>query len=373
MTAGQPELAAPVCLDDVRRMAKETLAPDIWAFVEGGSGAETTLAANRAAFDSVALLPRVLTGVSTSDTTGSLVHSEVAMPVAIAPMAYQRLVHPDGELAAASAARVAGVPFVLSTLSSCRIEEVTAIGATTWFQLYWLRDDAQVEELVRSADQLGCAALVVTVDVPIMGRRHRDMRNEFVLPSDVQAVNLHPGSTRETHVRTQGASAVATHTSAAFAPGLTWWDLERLREWTKLPLVVKGILDPRDARLAVQAGADAIVVSNHGGRQLDGAVPSIVALQAAVQEVADARAVLLDSGVRSGTDVLRALALGASGVLVGRPVLWGLAAAGERGVAQVLSLLQAELREAMILAGCADLVAAGRLGTREVGFDAPYD
>ncbi len=364
----QPAAEVPVCLADVRRAAKAALRSDVWDFIEGGSGAETTIATNRAAFDSVALLPRVLTGVMAGDTRGRLVNTEVAMPVAIAPMAYQRLVHREGELAAARAARSAEVPFVMSTLSSCPFADITATGAQTWFQLYWLRDHAKVVELVTSAADLGCQALVVTVDVPIMGRRHRDLRNQFALPPGVRAVNLDSGPT-EANLTASGTSAIATHTGSIFAQGLAWRDLEWLRQRTALPLVVKGILDPRDARLAVECGADAIVVSNHGGRQFDGAPPSIAALPAVAEEVSDDCEVLLDSGIRSGTDVLRALALGAFGVLIGRPVLWGLAVGGERGIAQVLSLLQSELREAMTLTGCADLAAATRL-RRGVRFSA---
>jgi 4-hydroxymandelate oxidase len=361
----------PVSIGDVRRLGEMAVPSDVWDFVEGGSGAELTLAGNRAAFDRVALLPRVLVGVSTSDTSGTLLGGPVTMPVAVAPMAYQRLLHPDGELAAARAARDAGVPFVLSTLSSCRIEEVAAVGGTTWFQLYWLRDEELTEKLVCRAERHGCAAIVLTVDLPFVARRLRDVRNGFTLPPGVRAVNL-DAPDDEAHVRISGTSAIATHTRAAFSAELTWRDLARLREWTTLPLVIKGILDPRDARLAVDVGADAVVVSNHGGRQLDAAPPSVAALPAVVEEVGDACEVLLDSGVRGGTDVLRALALGASGVLVGRPVLWGLAADGEAGARQVLALIHAELSEAMTLAGCSDLDAASGLRTTEVAWHARH-
>lgn len=355
--------AAPVSLADVRRTATAVLPPGVSDFIDGGSGTETTLSANRIAFDEVALLPRVLAGVSVADTAARLVGTDASMPVAVAPMAYQRLVHDEGELAAARAARSAGVPFVASTLSSHRIEDIAAVGATTWFQLYWLRDENTVRELVRRAEESGCRALMVTVDVPAMGRRRRDVRNGFALPQDVRAANVDGGGATSAQVRANGVSAVAVHTADAFEPGLTWRDVARLRRWTELPVLVKGILDPRDAWLAVEAGVDGVVVSNHGGRQLDGAVPSVDALPAVVDAVGGGCQVLLDSGVRSGTDVLRALALGASGVLVGRPVLWGLAAGGERGVAQVLSLLHTELSNDMMLAGCRDVAAAGELST----------
>ncbi len=289
------------------------------------------------------------------------------MPVAIAPMAYQRLLHEEGELAAARAACASGVPYIVSTLSSYRLEDIAATGAHTWFQLYCLRDQAKNHELVSRAEDAGCRALMVTVDVPMMARRLRDVRNAFALPPHVRAANLDTGGGSEAHRKVGGASALAVHTSSAFAAGLSWHDLEDLRGRTSLPLVVKGILDPRDARRAVEIGADSVVVSSHGGRQLDGAQPSLRALPGVLEAVNGNCEVLLDSGVRGGLDVLKALALGARGVLLGRPVLWGLAADGEDGVTKVLSLVRAELDEAMTLAGCADAAAASAVRTERLG------
>ncbi|MPZ82094.1 MAG: alpha-hydroxy-acid oxidizing protein [Actinophytocola sp.] len=353
----------PLTVADVARLAEARLPKELWDYVSGGSGAETTLAANRAALDAVALLPRVLGGFDTVSPAVRLLGTDAALPLAVAPMAYQRLLHPDGELAVAEAAGAAGVPYVVSTLSSVPLEEIGKVGADTWFQLYWLRERSLVADLVERAEQAGCQALMVTVDVPIMGRRLRDVRNSFALPDDVVAANLAEGSTSRAHDLVAGESAIAAHTAAAFAPNLGWADLAWLRTRTHLPLVVKGILDPRDAARAVESGVDAVVVSNHGGRQLDGAAPSISALPAVVEAVAGHCSVLLDSGIRGGTDILRALALGAAGVLVGRPVLYGLAVDGARGVGQVLSLLAEELRDAMTLAGCADVAAARTVST----------
>ena len=352
----------PFSLADMARLAEAVLPPEVWDYVTGGAGTERTLAANRAAFDAVGLLPRVLAGVEKAATGCRLLATEAALPVAVAPMAYQRMLHPDGEAAAAEAARLAGIPYVVSTLSSLPLDEIAKIGADTWFQLYWLQDRATVDGLVALAEKAGCQVLMVTVDVPIMARRLRDLRNSFSLPPDVVAANLADGAGRAHH-RVAGESALAAHTAAAFVPGLRWADLEWLRARTALPLVVKGILDPRDAVRAVESGMDGVVVSNHGGRQLDGAAPSIDALPAVAEAVGGRCAVLLDSGVRSGTDVLRALARGADGVLVGRPVLHGLAVDGSRGAGQVLSLLATELQEAMTLAGCADIDAARTVST----------
>jgi 4-hydroxymandelate oxidase len=348
---------------DVARVAQARLPAELWDYVAGGSGAETTLAANRAALDAVALVPRVLGGTGTPDPTTRLLGSAAALPLAVAPMAYQRLLHPDGELASAEAAAAAGVPYVVSTLSSVTVEELAKTGATTWFQLYWLRSRGLVESLVARAEEAGCEALVVTVDVPIMGRRLRDARNSFVLPDDVIAAHLTEGTVGRAHDLVPGKSAIAAHTAAAFAPGLGWADVEWLRGRTPLPLVLKGILDPRDALRAVESGVDGVVVSNHGGRQLDGAVPSITALPAVAEVLAGRADVYLDSGISSGTDLLRALACGARGVLVGRPVLYGLAVDGARGAGHVLSLLAEEFRDAMTLAGCADVAAARELST----------
>ncbi|MEU6077713.1 alpha-hydroxy acid oxidase [Micromonospora sp. NPDC047074] len=338
---------------DFAATARAVLPADVWDFVDGGSGTETTLAANRRALDRVAVLPRVLRGVPAPDTGTRLLGTACAMPVAVAPMAYQRLVHPDGEPALAAAAGAAGVPYVASTLSSVPIEEIAAAGGTVWFQLYWLRDRALVEDLLDRAHAAGCSALTVTVDVPILGRRLRDVRNTFAIPPHVVAANLPAGRDALAHVATPGVSAVAAHTGEVFAPALTWADLDWLRGRTALPLVVKGILDPRDAELAVAAGADAVVVSNHGGRQLDGAPATATVLPEVVAAVADRCEVLLDSGVRGGVDVLRALALGARGVLVGRPMLWALAAGGGAGARAALALLAGEFRDALALAGCA--------------------
>jgi 4-hydroxymandelate oxidase len=351
----------PVCVQDLQRSAAARLAPETWDFIAGGSGTESTLDANRAALDSVSLVPRVLAGVRKSDTGARLLGTSAALPLAVAPMAYQRLVHPGGELAAAEGARAARVPFVVSTISSHSLEDVAEVGAALWFQLYWLHDRGRMVELIRRAERVGCQALMVTVDVPIMGRRLRDLRNEFTLPSWIRCANLEPDGPSAAHSRRPSESAVAAHTSVAFDPTFGWPDLAWIREQTRLPLVIKGILDPRDAENAVRLGADAVVVSNHGGRQFDGAPASITALPGVVEAVDGQCQVLMDSGVRSGTDILRALALGADGVLIGRPVLWGLGAAGAKGVTQVLSILRTELEEALLLTGCADLAAARTL------------
>ncbi|MEO6701662.1 MAG: alpha-hydroxy acid oxidase [Jatrophihabitantaceae bacterium] len=361
-------------LDDFEVAARAVLPAEVVDYFAGGSGSERALAANRSALDAVSVYPRMLAGAA-ADSATTMLASLAAMPVAIAPMAYQRLAHPDGELAMARAARTAGVPMMVSTLSSYPIEQIADTEADLWFQLYWLRDQDRLEQLIGRAEKAGCSAIAVTIDLPIMGRRLRDVRNEFTLPAQVIAANLvdesdsaaDPGSTSMAHVQRAGASAVAAHTSERFGPTLSWAELEWLRARTSLPLVIKGILDPRDAIRAVEVGADAVVVSNHGGRQFDGAPASISALGAVVSAVGASCQVLFDSGIRSGTDVLRALALGASGVLVGRPMLWALAVDGADGVEQALSMLATEVAEALTLAGCLDVASSRDLRTRIEG------
>ncbi|MEU0874382.1 alpha-hydroxy acid oxidase [Nocardia brasiliensis] len=345
----------------LRHLAEEQLPTHIWDFIDGGSDSELTITANRAAFDAVRLVPRVLVDVTRPDCRTTLFDREATMPVAVAPMAYQRLVHPDGELAAARAAAAAEIPFTATMLSTVAVEQITETGADTWFQCYWLRDRGLLRDLLHRAAAAGCSALVLTVDVPEMGRRLRDIRNGFALPDDIRAVQLPEATTRTAQDAAVDGSAVAAHTSELFDPSLNWADLDWLRSNTELPIVLKGLLDPRDAALAVAHGVDAIVVSNHGGRQLDGAIPSIDALPDIRATVGDRCAVLLDSGIRSGGDVLRALTLGADAVLLGRPVLWGLAVAGETGVSAALSMVQAELHTAMRLTGCPDLAATSAL------------
>ena len=350
-----------VCLADLECAAREVLPGEIWDFLAGGSGAEASLLANRTALERIFVVPRMLCDLTDRTTGADVLGRRAALPMAVAPVAYQRLFHPEGELAAARAARDAGVPYIIATLSSVPLEEVAAAGGRPWFQLYWLRDEKRSLELVRRAEDAGCEAIVFTVDVPWMGRRLRDMRNGLALPEWVTAANFDAGTAA--HRRNRGLSAVATHTAREFGPA-TWKSVAKVRAHTDLPVVLKGILAVEDARRAIEAGVGGIVVSNHGGRQLDGAVPGTEMLGEIAAAVSGNCEVLLDGGIRSGGDILKAVALGASAVLVGRPMMWGLAAAGEDGARQVLDLLAVELRDAMGLAGCASVTAARWLSTK---------
>jgi 4-hydroxymandelate oxidase len=318
----------------------------VWDFIEGGAGAEMTLEANRRMFDNLEIEPRVLVDVSTCDTMSHVLGLDLPAPIGIAPTAYQQMVHAEGEVATARGLH--GALCTVSIFASRTIEEIArhATGPL-WLQLYWLQDREILAELAKRAQEAGYRALVLTVDAPRIGRRLRDIRNDFGVPPHIRAVNLDA----ELMTSAYEADGIAKHARQTFDQTITWADLAWLKGLTGLPLVLKGVLSPDDAELAVQHGVDAIIVSNHGGRQLDGAVPSLRALPAIVQRVAGRCPVLVDGGVRSGRDIFVALALGAASVLIGRPALWALAAGGSEGVAGLLAVLKDELENTMALAG----------------------
>jgi 4-hydroxymandelate oxidase len=353
----------PVSVFDFEAIAREALPREAYDYYAGGAQDEVTLRANRAAWDRLSLAYRVLVDVSRRDLAASVLGQPVAMPILVAPTAFHRLATPEGELATARAAGAAGTVMILSTLSTTSIEDVVAAASgPVWFQLYVYRDRKATEGLVRRAEAAGCRALVLTVDAPFLGRRERDVRNRFALPPGLAVVNLLPEGYGEV-APARGDSGLAAYVASFLDPALTWRDVAWLRSITELPVLVKGIVRPDDALRAAEVGAAGVVVSNHGGRQLDTSPATIDVLP----EIADALAahghrieVLVDGGVRRGTDVLKALALGARAVLVGRPVLWGLAAAGEAGAASVLRLLRDELDLAMALAGTPTIAAITR-------------
>lgn len=332
--------------------ARRLLRPEVYDYFAGGAGDEETKRDNRAAFGRVKLLPRVLRDVRDRTTVATALGREIAMPVAIAPMAYQRLAHPDGEVATIRAAGRAGIPMALSTMATASVEEVGAAArGDWWFQLYVWKDRAATHRLVGRAEQAGARALVVTVDAPLLGDRRRDERHGPGLLDGLRLGNLEglgvPGVPR-----VASGSTLAAHFRLLNDAGLCWADLAWLRSITRLPIVLKGILAPDDARLAVEHGVDAIIVSNHGGRQQDGVVATLDALPGVAAAAGGRIEIWIDGGVRSGTDVLKALVRGAGLILLGRPVLWALALGGEEGVAGLLSALRAEIDLALALCGC---------------------
>src|SRR5215468_10392279 len=341
-----------VSLRELEFEARKLLDPVVYDFVAGGAGDEVTLRANDAAFARIGLAPRVLCGKGTPDLAIILLGRLATMPVLIAPTAFHRLAHPDGECATARAAAAAGVIMIASMASTVAIEEVAAAAqekaagaeSNLWFQLYIQPDLGFTEAIIRRAEASGCSALAVSVDSPTFGRRERDERNGFRdLPPGLWCENLRGPIAGVKPVRPR---------DIVFSPELSWHHIEWLRITTELKIVLKGVMHPADARLAVEAGVDALVVSNHGGRQLD-TVPAAVELLPAIRDAVAGRVpLLIDGGIRRGTDIVKALALGAAAVAIGRPVFWGLALAGEEGVTRVLEMLRSELVRALTLCGC---------------------
>ncbi|MCU1278215.1 MAG: FMN-dependent alpha-hydroxy acid dehydrogenase [bacterium] len=339
-------------LADYRRAARGKLSPLAWRYFRAGADAEETLRDNRRAFGRWQIWPRVLVDVERRDLATTILGAPSTMPVLIAPTAYHRLAHPDGEAATVRGAAAAGVIACVATLATTSLEEVAvaAPSAPKWFQLYVHRDAGLTREMVARAAAAGYRALCVTVDTPVLGRRVGDERHGFALPPGMPMPNLLGAQLPSTD-----GSSLAKYFAERHDPAFSWRDLERLRAATALPLVLKGLLRGDDAARAVEHGCAAVIVSNHGGRQLDGVPATLDALPGVVDAVAGRCEVLVDGGVRWGTDVLKALALGARAVLLGRPILWGLAVDGEAGVRAVLELVRAELSRAMALAGCPTL------------------
>jgi isopentenyl diphosphate isomerase/L-lactate dehydrogenase-like FMN-dependent dehydrogenase len=334
----------PVNLFEYEPLARDKLPPSHYDFIAGGADDEWTLRENRAAFERIQLRPRVLVDVSLVDTSTVVLGQRVPFPVLLAPIAVHTLVHPEGEIASSRAAAAVGTVFVLSSTSHCTFEEVAAASdGPRWFQLYlYGRDHAR--GMVERAVATGCRAICLTADSAWYGRRERDLRNQFEWPPEAQ-----------TRLRGNLDEAMFEKQRA-----VTWDDIGWLRSITSLPLLVKGILTAEDARLAVEHGVAGVVVSNHGGRQLDSVPAAIDALPEVVDAVAGRAEVFMDGGVRRGTDVVKALALGAKAAMIGRPYLWGLAVDGEAGVRRVLELLRIELELAMGLCGCRNVGEIGR-------------
>ena len=392
----------PVGVDALERRARRAMSARAWAYVAGGAGAGLTMAANRAAFARWSIVPRMLAGSTSRDLGVELFGRRLPTPLLLSPIGAAALAHPDSDRLAASAAAALGIPFVISSQGCCPMEDVAAAMGTgpRWYQLYWSTDDQLVDSMIARAEAIGCDALVVTVDTTMLGWRPEDLtlgslpfsqgigiaqytsdpRFQQVVaerlaapreptapvrvtPAAVRSLlsltRAHPGRFADNLRSPVPRAAVEAFLDIYSNPGLTWDDLATLRHRTRLPVLVKGILHPDDARLAVEAGASGVVVSNHGGRQVDGAIASLDALPAIREAVGPDTVVVLDSGVRTGADVLKALALGADAVGIGRPWVYGLAVAGREGVREVLANLVAELELTMGLSGVSSVRSAG--------------
>jgi isopentenyl diphosphate isomerase/L-lactate dehydrogenase-like FMN-dependent dehydrogenase len=351
-----PSAAQPVNVFDYERLAEEALEAGPLGYFAGGADDERTLRDNVEAFARLKLRPRMLVDVSHVSAATTVLGTEVSMPLLVAPTAIQKMCHPDGEPATARAAAAVGTVMTLSTIATSTPAEVAAAapGAPRWFQLYCFKDEGVTRALVDQAVDEGYSAIVLTVDAPRGGRRERDLRTGFQVPKGISVPSVAAALGKP-------ATLTIAELFAMFDATLTWRDLERIRGLCDLPLLVKGVLTEEDARLACEAGVDGIVVSNHGGRQLDGVAATIDALPEVVDAAEGRVEVFVDGGIRRGTDVVKALALGARAAMVGRPVLWGLAAAGEEGARHVLELLRDELELALLLSGCptpADVTSA---------------
>jgi L-lactate dehydrogenase (cytochrome) len=367
-------------VEDLRELARRRVPRMFFDYVEAGSWSESTLRANRADFERIKLRQRIAVDVGVRSLRTDLLGEAATMPLALAPVGLAGMVHPDGEILAAQAAEAFGVPFTLSTMSICSLEDIAAhTRRPFWFQLYVLRDRDFVRNLISRARGAGCSALVLTLDLPIMAQRHQDLRNGLSAPPRLDLSNLLDLLRRpywcwnmlRTSRRTFGnivghaegvtdTASLAAWTARQLTPSLTWRDVEWIKEEWRGKLVLKGVMDADDARHAVAAGADALIVSNHGGRQLDGAPSTIAALPAIVDAVGGSVEVYLDSGIRSGQDLMKALCLGARGAMIARSFLYGLGARGGAGVRTCLDIIRKELDLSMALCGVTDVTHLSR-------------
>ncbi|MFQ5927156.1 MAG: alpha-hydroxy acid oxidase [Terriglobia bacterium] len=351
--AASAEPAAPVNLFEYEPLARQRLSQMAYDYIAGGAGDEITLRHNRDSFDRIRLKPRVLVDVSKLDTRVELFGQTFDFPILLAPTGFHKLVHHEGELATARGAAATGATLVVSSFATTAIEDIArAATSRLWFQLYIQPDRAFTRDLVQRAEAAGCQALCLTVDTPVAGTRDREKRARFNLPPEIQLEILKALGVKPPRSAHLGERDIY---SAILDPTLTWDTVAWIRSFAKVPLILKGILAPEDARLAADQGASAVLVSNHGARNLDTTPATIEALPAVIEAVEGRIPILLDGGVRRGTDVVKALALGARAVLIGRPYLWGLAVEGADGVRKVVELLRTELEAAMALCGTPSL------------------
>lgn len=346
-------MAAYVCIEDYEKHALEHLTPSIRDYYKGGAGEEYSAKWNREAFKNYRIRPRFLRNVSERDISTTVLGYKVSMPLGVAPTAMQRMAHPDGECANARAAQAAGTIFTLSTIATSSIEEVAeaAPKGIKWLQLYVYTDRNITLNLIRRAERAGFKALVLTIDAPIFGDRRADLRNKFSLPNHLRFANFQGDLSKRIN-STKTGSGLNEYVTALFDTSLSWDDVKWLKRITTLPVILKGILTVEDACLAVENGADAIIVSNHGARQIDSVPATIEVLPEISKAVGDKIEIYMDGGVMQGIDVFKALALGAKMVFIGRPMLWGLAYNGEKGAYEILELMRKEIDSAFALTGC---------------------
>uniref|UniRef100_A0A3Q2QJC9 (S)-2-hydroxy-acid oxidase n=1 Tax=Fundulus heteroclitus TaxID=8078 RepID=A0A3Q2QJC9_FUNHE len=364
-----------VCVSDFEEEAKSVLPKAAYDYYRSGADGQSTLADNVAAFNRWCLIPRVLRDVSVVDLSVSVLGQKLSMPLCVGSTAMQRMAHPAGETATARACKAVGTGMMLSSWATSSIEEVISAmtstpgsGGVLWMQLYIYKDRELTLSLVRRAEKAGYKALFVTVDTPYLGKRLDDVRNRFKMPSHLRMSNFSSASLSFSEGDYGNDSGLAVYVANAIEPALSWDDITWLKKHTRLPVIIKGVLNGQDAVQAVNYGVSGILVSNHGARQLDGVPATLDVLEEVVKAVQGRCDVYMDGGVRRGTDVLKALALGAKAVFIGRPVLWGLACQGEEGVIELLELLKEELRLALALSGCRSISEVSRSLVRRVDF-----
>lgn len=339
-----------ISISDFHRKAKETLPQMFYDYYASGAHDEITLADNSEAYNRIRLRYRVMVDVSKRDMSVDILGKKASMPILVAPTAFHGLASPEAEIATVKAANAAKTLMILSTLSNTTLEDVKKEASVPlFFQLYVYKDRSATEELVKRAEHAGYEAIVVTVDAPILGTRERDVHNDFRLPEELTIKNMTAAQLEKMSEET--GSGLGNYFASSIDPSLSWKDIEWLKSVTKLPVIVKGVVHPEDAKIALKSGASGVVVSNHGGRQLDTSPATIDALPDVAESMDGKGTLLVDGGIRRGTDVFKALALGADAVLIGRPILWGLAAEGKNGANQVLEILRAEFDKAMMLCG----------------------
>jgi isopentenyl diphosphate isomerase/L-lactate dehydrogenase-like FMN-dependent dehydrogenase len=346
-----------VSVFDYEAAAQAILPKFAYDYYASGANDEITLRENHAAYERIQLKPRVLRDTSRRDLTTTVLGQKISMPLVVAPTAFHCMAHPEGEVATVRASGTAGTIMILSTLSTISIEEVMAAATgPVWFQLYVYKDRQATLSLVQRAESAGCKAIALTVDAQVWGRRERDIKNRFRLPQGLTIKNLMP-SGREQFPDEKADSGLAAYVTWQFDPTLSWKDVEWLCSKSKIPVLLKGVLHPEDARLAIDHGAAGVIVSNHGARQLD-TVPATIAALPEIAEAVDGKIeVLVDGGIRRGTDVVKAIALGAKAVGVGRPIIWGLAVDGEQGAERILDILRRDFELTMRLCGCTSVQA----------------
>ena len=381
------------CIEDLRETARRKVPRAFFEYADGGSYAEETLRANRADLERIALRQRVMVDVADRSTSTKILGEPASLPLALAPIGLCGMQHGDGEILACRAAQAAAIPFCLSTMSICSIEDVAgAVDKPFWFQLYVMKDRGFIRALIERAAAAKCSALVLTVDLQVLGQRHCDVRNGMTVPPQIKLANVIDIATKPAwalsilrgrrktfgnlagHVRgMENVNSLAQWTASQFDPALNWKDVEWIRSLWPGKLILKGILDVEDARTAAKIGAGALVVSNHGGRQLDGAPSSISALPKVVEAVGDVIEVMFDGGIRSGQDIARALALGARSCMSGRAYIYGLGAGGEPGVARAIEIMRNELDITMALMGVTRIADINRDTIADGPIRQPYE